>query len=832
MQEQRARQRAEQRVRRSYKGLERRIRKRTEALAEEIAQCKKLEEILGSKSLIGGILNSLTAHVSVLDEKGTIIAVNEAWMRFARGNGGRADVNYYLGANYMKVCEEAMLRDPDDETAADALQGIKSVMDRSQSDFALEYPCHSPYEKRWFGMRVSPLEALQSGVVIAHETMTERRRMEDELRKSEERWRLVQESAKTGAWEWDSQSNEIIWPEEISKLYDLDLRYDETTYKTWLHIIHPDDRKHAEQMLQKSVSSGTDLNADWRIITRSGSMRWLMFRGRPLQGHEGKPSRYIGLVMDITNRKRIEEELRSAQSNLERKVEQRTAALQEEIAESKRVEDELKRSVANLRDAQRITNVGSWEWNCKTGNVRWSDGMYTIHGVSPRTFVDIPGAYLNLVHPDDRKAVHDATMLAWAENKPNNMKYRIVMPDGSFRRVHSQGEIVEFDENGKPARMIGTVQDITEREQAAEMIRTLLDATHDVVCLFDTEGKVIIANQSFARGLGKEPAELIGQHLTDIIPAEVGIRRWKYAQRAINKAEVVQFDDERNGHFFHTILHPILDYRGKTEKLAVFAQEITEKKRMASELEKRTSQLEEANREMEAFIYSVSHDLQAPIRAMDGFSRMILKEYGPVMDDEFGGQFNRIRESANKMSDLIRALLNLSRIGRSNMNASTLNMEEIFNNIWADVKSESKGRKIKFVMGKLLGAFGDSTLIRQVVFNLLANAVKFTARKEEAVIKVGSYTEKGNAVYFVEDNGAGFDMAYSEKLFQAFKRLHSSSQYKGTGVGLAIVQRIISRHGGKVWAEGKVDKGATFYFTLPKKHSDLNKSTETIEGIR
>ena len=248
------------------------------------------------------------------------------------------------------------------------------------------------------------------------------------------------------------------------------------------------------------------------------------------------------------------------------------------------------------------------------------------------------------------------------------------------------------------------------------------------------------------------------------------------------------------------------------------ARLLKETKRYAAELEQhvrdRTAQLEAANKELEAFSYSVSHDLRAPLRAIDGFSRMILEDYIDKLDDEGKRFLNIIQGNTKKMGQLIDDLLVFSRLGRQEIRASGIDMGKLAKAVSEELKLAVPERKLKFTINTLIPAQGDQAMIRQVFVNLLSNAVKFTRSTKTSIIEVGGWTEENENIYYVKDNGVGFDMQYVSKLFGVFQRLHSSSEFEGTGVGLAIVQRIIHRHGGRVWAEGEVEKGATFYFTL------------------
>jgi light-regulated signal transduction histidine kinase (bacteriophytochrome) len=231
----------------------------------------------------------------------------------------------------------------------------------------------------------------------------------------------------------------------------------------------------------------------------------------------------------------------------------------------------------------------------------------------------------------------------------------------------------------------------------------------------------------------------------------------------------------------------------------------------------RTKQLEESNAELEAFSYSVSHDLRAPLRAIDGFTRILADDYAPHLNTEGKRICSVVRENTGRMSQLIDDLLAFSRLGRAEMNLSRTDMETMANSVFHELTTPESRARIDFQVGTLPPALADPTLMRQVWMNLLSNAIKFSSKRERAAIKVSAQQNQGENVYAVQDNGAGFDMQYVGKLFGVFQRLHSSKEFEGNGVGLALVQRVIRRHGGRVWAEGEIDKGATFYFAFQQR---------------
>lgn len=229
----------------------------------------------------------------------------------------------------------------------------------------------------------------------------------------------------------------------------------------------------------------------------------------------------------------------------------------------------------------------------------------------------------------------------------------------------------------------------------------------------------------------------------------------------------------------------------------------------------RTRELEEANKELEAFSFSVSHDLRAPLRQIDGYSRLLLEDFRAELPAEAQQYLDRIVEGTAQMSQLIDDLLRFSRIGKESLSKRTIDMTALVREVWEELVNRESERNIKFHLDDLPGCFGDRSLIRQLLVNLLSNALKFTGNKRESIIEMGHLSQDGETVYFVRDNGVGFDMQYAEKLFQVFRRLHGADEFAGTGVGLSIVERIVHRHGGRIWAEGRVGEGATFSFVIP-----------------
>jgi light-regulated signal transduction histidine kinase (bacteriophytochrome) len=284
----------------------------------------------------------------------------------------------------------------------------------------------------------------------------------------------------------------------------------------------------------------------------------------------------------------------------------------------------------------------------------------------------------------------------------------------------------------------------------------------------------------------------------------MGVTLWSFQGKPIGLIAVIGRKPLVNPKLAESILHLV----------AIRSAAELERRDAEEEIKRRADQLEAANKDLESFSYSVSHDLRAPLRAIDGYSRMILKKQGDQFDEDTKNKFNVIRGNVLMMSQLIEDLLAFSRLGKGQLSTVKIDMISLVVDVCNELQGHNPDRRIDFKIVTVPVGMGDRSLIKQVFVNILSNAIKFTRSRETAIIEVGGY-EKGNEiVYYVRDNGIGFDMKYNEKMFGVFQRLHSDAEYEGTGIGLALVQRIIHRHGGRVWAEGEVGIGSTFYFTL------------------
>jgi PAS domain S-box-containing protein len=371
---------------------------------------------------------------------------------------------------------------------------------------------------------------------------------------------------------------------------------------------------------------------------------------------------------------------------------------------------------------------------------------------------------------------------------------------------------------------------ISALRRSRRRINTIIRSISDAFAVFDSHWRIVYINETAAAIAGIPQDKLVGQNLWKTFPEIVGTLFWEKLHEASRDGRPAHFEyySDQRKRWVENSVYP------SAEGLTLFIRDITDRKRDQSDLEaakaeiermnqglerrvqERTSQLNATIKELEAFSYSVSHDLRAPLRAIDGFSRLLFEDYYSQLDVEGKRLIDVIRNSTVKMGYLIDGLLAFSRLGRQALASSEVDMTDLAHEALHETVAAESGRNVEVRIGQLPPALGDRLLFRQVFINLLSNAMKFTRGKNPAVIEVGSTASGDNNIFFVKDNGVGFDMRYVDKLFGVFQRLHAVNEFEGTGLGLAIVQRIVHRHGGRVWAEGVLGQGATIFFSLPK----------------
>jgi PAS domain S-box-containing protein len=367
-----------------------------------------------------------------------------------------------------------------------------------------------------------------------------------------------------------------------------------------------------------------------------------------------------------------------------------------------------------------------------------------------------------------------------------------------------------------------------DRQRFENLLNSIIENNPVMIFLKDAKNlRFVLFNKAAEEITGFKRDELIGKSDYDLFTKDDADFFTAKDHDVLKRRDVLDIPEEsiQTRHHGLRVLHTrkmaLLDHKGDRQYLLGVSEDITERKRAEEsirqlniDLQKHSEQLQAANKELEAFSYSVSHDLRAPLRSIDGFSQALQEDYADKLDSEGKDHLQRVRASTQRMGQLIDDMLNLSRVTRGEMRCEAIDLTAMAEAIAADLQQTAPERDVEFVISEGLAVQGDARLLRILLDNLLNNAWKYTSKQPRARIEVGFAQNNGQSAYFVRDDGVGFDMAYADKLFGAFQRLHGMAEFNGTGIGLATVQRIIHRHGGRVWAQGKVDQGATFYFTI------------------
>ncbi len=362
---------------------------------------------------------------------------------------------------------------------------------------------------------------------------------------------------------------------------------------------------------------------------------------------------------------------------------------------------------------------------------------------------------------------------------------------------------------------------LEQQLKGEENLRLIFECINDYgIIPMDINGFIKDWNTGSEKLTGFKQDEVVGKHFSILFPSEDQLKLLpkKELDVALNqgKVEAEGWRVKKDGTRFWTLstINVLKDKNGSITGFIKIIKDTTEKMKASEELREHSLKLEELNKELESFSYSVSHDLRAPLRHIAGFIQLLEKNIGSSLETKDKKYFNYITGSVKRMGMLIDDLLSFSRMSRTELIRSNVNLNQLVKECIDDLSDDLKERNVKWNLESLPVVCGDKALLKQVLLNLISNAVKYTSKKEEAIIEIGAISKAREYEFYVKDNGAGFEMKYVDKLFGVFQRLHSDSQFEGTGIGLAIVKKIISRHGGKVWAEGEVDSGAAFYFTL------------------
>jgi PAS domain S-box-containing protein len=471
------------------------------------------------------------------------------------------------------------------------------------------------------------------------------------------------------------------------------------------------------------------------------------------------------------------------------------------------------------------------------------DGI-ALAGIDDKRFVIANAAFFRMTgyHPEELpglgiSAIHPAADLPHVVAQFERQARGELVLARDIPVLRKDGSVFLADINSWPvtvdgkAYLLGVFRDVTERNRAEDQLRKLflaVEQSPESIVITDLEPRIEYVNAAFTRVSGYSREEVLGRNPRILQSGQTSAETHRGLWAALVAGDIWQgelINKRKNGEIYTewASISPVRQPDGRITHYLAVKSDISEKKRMDAELERhrdhleelvneRTAALERANRELESFSYSISHDLRTPLRAINGFARILIEDRRDSWNDEDRNHLDRIVHASNKMGQLIDDILEFSRISRAELEMAEVDMRGLAQACLHDLAADYPAAQVD--IGGLPAAMGDEAALRQVFANLIGNALKYSSRRDSPRIEIGAPEVEGETVYFVRDNGTGFSMEYAQRLFGVFQRMHTDAEFPGTGVGLAIVKNIVERHGGRVWAEAAKGEGATFYFTL------------------
>ncbi len=560
--------------------------------------------------------------------------------------------------------------------------------------------------------------------------------------------------------------------------------------------VHPDDRARLAAAMEQCLA-GSDYDIEFRSLQPPQSLVWIHLKAQVIRSTQDGALRLVGVSMDVTPRHAAEDALRQSSILLRAVLETAPGLIYAKDIDGRML----------------IANPPTLELIGKP----W----HQVRGRTDAEFLD---------DPLEGKAVMANDRRVMAGSEPEVLEETVGMADG-LSRIWLSTKAPMRDDEGGVIGLVGISQDISERKHAEERLLELNETLEarvaertrerdrawnnslDLLVVLDEVGNLKTVNSAWTGILGWSTEEILDRSILDFIHPE---------DHSSSRGALTSAGSGPLPHFVNRYRHKDgslrwISWTAVPEAGHIYAcgRDITSEREVAAALAVKAEQLEASNRELESFSYSISHDLRAPLRAINGFGMMLLEDYGDRLDDEGRRLLSTIRENSRRMGVLIDELLTFSRLSHAPLSSQDMNVDTLVREVIDEVAMGYKGTRVDFDVGDLLPMRGDRGLLRQAWVNLVSNAVKYSSTRSRPRVEVRCRSEGAETVYSIRDNGVGFDMKYVDKLFGVFQRLHAAHEFSGTGVGLAIVHRIVTRHGGRVWAEGELDLGAAFSFAVP-----------------
>lgn len=685
--------------------------------------------------------------------------------------------------------------------------------------------------------------------------LAKRRSAEKNLRLLNERFELATNAAGMGVWDWDIQKNELHWDDRMYALYGIHREDFAGAYEAWLNGVHPDDRAASNQISQRARSGEREYDTEFRVVWPDGGIHYLKAYGQVIRGEDGRAVRMTGINFDITESKRAEQEHQVHIRYFE-SMDRVNRAIQ-----GANTLEQMMRDVLDVALSVFACDRAFLMYPCDPEASSWQVPM-------ERTKPEYPGALaLGVEMPMDAAVARtlrellasDSPVKFGAETEhplpeevARQFGFRSFMSIAiypklgkpwqfgihqcAYARVWTPDEEKLLRETGR--RMADALTSLLahrDLQASEEKYHRIVETANEGIWAFGPDDMTAFVNARMAEMLGYGGEEMMGRPMTDFMFEEDAPDHLKkMANRRKGLAEYYQRRlCRKNGETVWTLVSatPVFDDEHRFNGTFGMFTDVTERKQAEEEVRllnqqleqrvaERTAQLEAANKELETFTYSVSHDLRQPLRHIDGFLALLKARIEPTLDEESRCYMDTISEAALRMAALIDELLAFLRMGHFEMTKTKLDLGSLVREVIRKFEPATKGRDVQWHIAELPLVTGDRVMLGAALGHLVSNALKFTQPRAQAEIDIGCLPgQEAEVVVFVRDNGVGFDMQYADKLFRVFEHLHRVDEFKGIGIGLANVRRIIERHGGRTWAEGKVGGGATFYFSLPRNGS-------------
>jgi len=673
----------------------------------------------------------------------------------------------------------------------------------------------------WIECRSTP-ERQPDGATVWYgylHDITERKRAEARLRHSEERFRALYRDLPIMVFTLDAKGSVLsVNPSAIQQLGYLE---DELVGRPAIEVFHPEDRAVVERQLELCLTEpGRAHRWQLRKTRRDGGILWVDEIAQPVKDLAGETNVLL-VCQDITERRRIIEQMRSREQEFRTLAENSPDIIIRYDREGRRtyVNPAYEREF-NVPISAAMNKALDEHWLLDTPASEYQAKLREVLETGTPSEVEL------ISHREDGTMVTQEVRIAPERDAEGNVVGALAMG----RNITAlKDAIAEARRNAEEAEL---------RER---MFRTLAENSPDIILRYDLDCRRIYVNPAYERDFGVSTESLLGRRpdedwqLSTPVSEYVACIRHVIESGDASNIELVSWRADGRRSIYEVRIVPERQADGKIAGALAIGRNITalkdtedEIRRLNAELEQRVeartrelaaerAKLQAANKELEAFSYSVSHDLRAPLRSIDGFSRILLEDYADKLDEDGRENLHTVRAATQRMAVLIDDMLQLSRITRSEMRREMVDLGAIADEVARELQRAEPERRVEVVIHPHLSAVADGRLVRVVLENLIGNAWKFTGRQPEARIEIGRAHVPDGPAFYVRDNGVGFDMTYVHKLFGAFQRLHTATEFPGTGVGLATVQRIVHRHGGRVWAEGRPGRGAAFYFTLPEE---------------